>query len=236
MEELFFSIIIPAHNEEKYIKVLLRSIKKLSYPISKFEVIIVENGSNDKTFIEAKKFRGKSVRVFSIKKRGISLAKNYGASKANKKADWLIFLDADTLVKKIFLSSINSYLNSNNLKSLSIGTTMVSPIEKGPAMNVWFRYYDNVHRFLKMSASIQIVRKKFFNLARYDENLEQQEDMSLIKNMLNLGKFFYISKNIVSASTRRFKKVGGFRLSLMWIFSGLLPYKIKTKSHYEIIR
>jgi len=48
-ETLFFSIVIPAYNEEKYIGTTLTALKQLEYPPDRFEVIVVDNGSTDGT-------------------------------------------------------------------------------------------------------------------------------------------------------------------------------------------
>ncbi|MEI7480153.1 MAG: glycosyltransferase, partial [bacterium] len=43
------SIIIPAHNEEKYIEETLKNINNLSTDKDQFEVLVIENGSTDRT-------------------------------------------------------------------------------------------------------------------------------------------------------------------------------------------
>jgi len=48
-EVLFFSIVIPAYNEENYIGKTLSALKELDYPPDRVEVIIVDNGSTDQT-------------------------------------------------------------------------------------------------------------------------------------------------------------------------------------------
>jgi glycosyltransferase involved in cell wall biosynthesis len=235
MEYQYFSIVVPAHNEEKYIKNLLNSLLCLEYPKDKFEIIIIENGSDDKTFLEIKKFKSKVIKSYSIKDRGISIAKNFGAKKASKKTKWIIFLDADTQLEKKFLKRINNYLSLNKDKKLVIGTTKVVPIEKKISIKIWFWLYDLEHRLLDMSASIQIVDKKIFNKIKYDVNLRLQEDLDLIKKMKRLGKFFYVSIPI-KASARRFEKKGSLKLLFEWGTAGLSPYKLKKKRDYEVIR
>jgi cellulose synthase/poly-beta-1,6-N-acetylglucosamine synthase-like glycosyltransferase len=45
-----FSIVVPVRNEEKVIGRLLAALSKLNYPVDKKEIVIVEDGSTDKTF------------------------------------------------------------------------------------------------------------------------------------------------------------------------------------------
>jgi glycosyltransferase involved in cell wall biosynthesis len=74
--KLRFSIIIPAHNEEKYIGATLEHITSLSYPTELYEVIVVENGSADRTLDIAKQFEGGNIRVYKNEKTAVSAAKN----------------------------------------------------------------------------------------------------------------------------------------------------------------
>ncbi len=114
----FFSIIVPAHNEEHYIGKTLLRLKEINYPREKFEVIVVENGSNDKTIDEINKYD--SFKAYSLKERGVSKAKNLGASKVSKDSQWLIFLDADTYLGNSFLKHLNRLLLDNKEKNFQL--------------------------------------------------------------------------------------------------------------------
>ena len=47
--DFFVSVIIPCHNEEKLLPLLLESIAVQTYPPTRFEVIVVDDNSTDKT-------------------------------------------------------------------------------------------------------------------------------------------------------------------------------------------
>lgn len=88
------SIIIPAYNEEKNIRRTLESIKrsmnKFDYD---FEIIVVSDGSTDRTFSEAKKVKSAKIRVFGYEKnQGKGYALRYGVKRA--KGEVITFLDA----------------------------------------------------------------------------------------------------------------------------------------------
>jgi len=236
MKERYFSIVIPAHNEEKYIGNTLRHALSQNYPAELFEVIVVENGSTDRTLREIRAIRSRQMKSFSTMGRGISLAKNFGAKKANKNAEWIIFLDADTLLRRDFLRETNDYLEKYDHKKLAIGTAKLLPIESGFAPRFWFAYYNLIHKCLGMSASVQIARKSVFDRIGYDEKLGIQEDLKLIKQMRKHGRFFYISTNRVFASARRFQMVGGFKLTWEWFLASMVPYRNRTKREYAVVR
>src|SRR3989344_7961209 len=88
----FFSIVIPAHNEENYIKSTLHSIKNQTF--QNFETIIVANGCTDGTEETIKKRTNEKLRLLSLPKANVSVARNAGA--LNAQGEILLFLDADT--------------------------------------------------------------------------------------------------------------------------------------------
>lgn len=91
------SIIIPAYNAGKYILSSLNSLKMQTY--NNFEVIIIDDGSNDDTIEKCNEFNIQTklkVQVYKNIKGGVSSARNYGISKA--KGKYIAFLDSDDLV------------------------------------------------------------------------------------------------------------------------------------------
>jgi len=91
---LKLSIIIPAYNEEKTIAPVIESIPEKLFSIDKIEVIVVDDGSTDKTADIAQKC---GARVFSFKKnQGLAKAISFGFSKCiENNSDIMIILDAD---------------------------------------------------------------------------------------------------------------------------------------------
>lgn len=111
MNKPFFSIIIPALNEEKYLPKLLKDLTVQSY--KDFEVIVVDGKSEDKTVLNAQKLSTKlpSLKILSSSKRHVCVQRNLGAK--NARADWLIFMDADNRIPSYFLQGIKYRLESD---------------------------------------------------------------------------------------------------------------------------
>ena len=91
------SIIIPAFNEEESIKPLVNLIfKNLDRNLEDFEIILIDDGSNDKTWDEIVKISNKFENIVSIK-----LLENYGKSDALDagfkvcKGNYVLTMDAD---------------------------------------------------------------------------------------------------------------------------------------------
>jgi glycosyltransferase involved in cell wall biosynthesis len=96
MSDIFLSIIIPAHNEEERLPPSLalvdEFVRQQPYPI---EVIVVENGSHDRTLAVAQAFQAKmsSLKVIQETQKGKGLAVRSGMLAAQGK--YRIFCDAD---------------------------------------------------------------------------------------------------------------------------------------------
>ncbi|MBR9789258.1 MAG: glycosyltransferase family 2 protein [Vibrionaceae bacterium] len=92
---MLISIVIPAYNVEKYIADCLRSILENEFVEKIIEVIVVDDGSSDKTLVECEKFTKlyKNLKVFSQANAGQSSARNKGIDESAGKYIW--FIDSD---------------------------------------------------------------------------------------------------------------------------------------------
>ncbi|RED26271.1 glycosyltransferase involved in cell wall biosynthesis [Flavobacterium cutihirudinis] len=98
----FFSIIVPLYNKENFIENTIKSILNQSF--QDFEIIIINDGSTDKSEKKIMQFKDSRINYFSKKNEGTSTARNYGIEKA--KADFITFLDADDYWYPMFLESM----------------------------------------------------------------------------------------------------------------------------------
>lgn len=101
---MLVSIIIPAYNVENYIKDCLDSLLKQTY--KKIEIIIINDGSTDKTGEVIMSYNFKTVRhkIIKISNSGVSTARNIGIEHAEGK--YLYFLDSDDWVDETFIENL----------------------------------------------------------------------------------------------------------------------------------
>jgi len=88
------SVIIPAYNEEKYLKKCIDSIRKQDYG-DEIEIIVIDDGSKDRT-VEIAESEG--VKLLKQEHKGAGTARNWGASAA--KGEILAFIDADMYLQE----------------------------------------------------------------------------------------------------------------------------------------
>lgn len=96
-----FSLIIPAKNEEKVLPRLLDRLVNLEYDRSKYEILVIEDGSTDHTFDICKEYEAKYsiVRCYSLPKANVPNGKSRALNFALRlsKGDIIGVFDADTV-------------------------------------------------------------------------------------------------------------------------------------------
>ena len=100
-----YSFVVPVYNTSKYLKKCLDSLVKQTF--KDFEVIIVNDGSTDKSKDIILKYESKydSIKVINQENQGLSMARNNGVKKASGK--YIIFIDSDDYVEKGLLKEID---------------------------------------------------------------------------------------------------------------------------------
>tara|TARA_B100000768_G_scaffold64283_1_gene62028 strand:- start:25 stop:672 length:648 start_codon:yes stop_codon:yes gene_type:complete len=93
------SIIIPCYNAEKHIKETIRSVLEQSH--HDFELLLVDDGSTDKSKIFIKSINDKRIKYYYKTNEGVSLARNFGLLRA--KREYILFLDSDDILHPNFL-------------------------------------------------------------------------------------------------------------------------------------
>src|SRR6185437_4470960 len=150
-------------------------------------------------------------------------------------SDWVVFLDADTILTPNFLSDLDTMLRASR-KPLSAGTTKVLPLGRSRGARAWFAYYDVMHRLGGGSYAIQIAKRSLFPALRFDEHLTMGEDLLLIKQARKSGRFFFLPTRTVYTSTRRFDTEGYWAIFFQWNFVALLPPRLQKRFGYKITR
>lgn len=108
IEMPFFSIIIPARNESKYIAEAIKSLQKQTIQRDFYEIIVVDNNSTDDTGQVAKETGAD--KIILEREQGTNIARQAGINASDKKAKIMCFLDADSKAPSDWLEKIRKDL------------------------------------------------------------------------------------------------------------------------------
>jgi cellulose synthase/poly-beta-1,6-N-acetylglucosamine synthase-like glycosyltransferase len=128
-----FSVLIPFRNEAKRLPKLLESIDTLNYNKSFFEIIFIDDDSQDDSVAIIKKaintsqwHRGKRTEINIIhNERKTNSPKKDAITSAIKKAkyDWIITTDADCVLPKYWLDSFDEFIQNSDTKCIAAPVT-----------------------------------------------------------------------------------------------------------------
>ncbi|HEY4513227.1 MAG TPA: glycosyltransferase [Candidatus Paceibacterota bacterium] len=212
------SIIIPAYNEEAYIQNCLESIQKYGAADS-CEVIVVDNGSTDRTGSIASRFP--FVTIVSEKKKGNSHARQKGLICA--KGELVAFLDADSAISENWLrAAIKEFTSDSDLVALS-GPCVFYDIENRYSTLVWIYFNIIVIPFSKINSVVllgNLVVKKsaIMEIGGFDTNIAfYGDDTNIARRLKKVGKVMLKKDFIIYTSARRLKKEGVVKTGLTYI-------------------
>lgn len=114
-ESLLFSIILPTYNRSHIISETIKSVIDQTY--DRWELIIVDDGSTDKTKEVVEKFIKNDNRIRYIYQENSerSAARNNGIY--NSKGDFICFIDSDDLFREYHISKLNETIKSTENKN-----------------------------------------------------------------------------------------------------------------------
>ena len=196
------SVIIPIYNCEKYIKECLSSLIKQTF--KNFEIICINDGSNDDTLKILKKFEAKDERIiiFNQNNSGPGIARNVGMKKS--KGEYLMFLDSDDIFKKTMLEELYIKIKEND------SDVVICNSQNFEKKKLWKKFYEKNYMISnniikqKTFSSLDI-EKDFFNLfiwwpwdklfkRKYIENLGIE-----YQNLKSSEDLFFIAASVITA-------------------------------------
>jgi cellulose synthase/poly-beta-1,6-N-acetylglucosamine synthase-like glycosyltransferase len=225
----FVSVIITAYNEEKSITNSIKSVLQIDYPKDKYEIIVVDDGSTDRTFEILKAFAKKygNVAVFKKKNGGAASAKNFGLKKA--KGELITTLDADSFVSKGALKKLVGYFEEGP-KIAGVTTSLNVHNPRGFLQNLqWAEYmvgiflrkvFTKVDSVVVLPGPFSLYRKSFFD--RYggfeEGNITEDTEIGMrmqahkykIRNSMSASVYTITPNNFKALTLQRIRWYYGF--------------------------
>jgi glycosyltransferase involved in cell wall biosynthesis len=200
------TIVIPAFNEETYLPECLIALNKQNYPKEKYEIIVVDNNSTDRTAAIAKKYGCGVIKEFQ---QGYVHALNRGLKEA--KGSVIAVTDADSKPDYEWIKTIANSMKDDDV----IGLTGLAKFDcKSRTLRyLWnnsYMIFVYLHFFIgkpQFSGFNLAVKKKYVNLmGNISPEYQIGADVHLGLSLKKYGKIKFDKKAIVVTSTRRFQK------------------------------
>ncbi len=217
-----FSVVIPALNEEKFLPHLLASLA--AQTVKNFEVVVVDGSSRDKTVAIARSFAKKlpKLQVIVSKTASLPLQRNLGAQKTS--GEWLIFIDADSVLYPHFFQRAIEYIEQKNPSFFS---TWVSPDSQKPGDANMALFYSMV---LEMSLILKkpfapgpltaVLRRIYDRVGGYSEEHAYNEDVDFSMRVQKENVALHIiPETLYIWSLRRLRDQGSLKVAQQYLLS-----------------
>ncbi len=201
------SVVIPVYNAEVYIERTIKSI--ILQNIEEMEIIIVNDGSNDKTIKIIQKYAkvDKRIKIISQLNNGVSSARNKGIENAT--GDYIFFMDADDILVEDTLNDL-LYNAEKNKADILIGDIKIIKNEKKIKIDnesIKLKYFSKkevIQNFLRdtsefnsYSACAKLYSKKIYAHLKFEEKRNSNEDRYYFFQAICKSKLIVYENRIV---------------------------------------
>jgi len=198
------SVLLPVYNGEKYISIAIKSILNQTY--KNFELLIIDDGSTDRTERVIKLFNDKRINYIRKKHSGLADTLNFGLKIAQY--DWVARMDADDIAHP---------------ERLNEQIKMIEPTKENYIILSWAAYFNNnkilftvdtpikdnelkkklsLHCYIN-HPSVLYNRKFILSNGGYNTSLKSFVDFELWLRIKNIAQFIVIPKYLIFINERK---------------------------------
>lgn len=189
------SIIIPLYNKQDCIKRTIYSVIRQDF--EDFEIVVVDDGSTDSSGKVVNEIPDERVKYFHKDNQGGSAARNFGLSLA--KGEWVLFLDADDVLKEHALSVFKAAVIENpdvevfvsGYSVLVDGKEQDRPCPMEGCCDKPLKYYWRGY-FFPRTGNTLLSKNAALSISHFDERMSFNEDFAVVLKMLEFYKVFII--------------------------------------------
>lgn len=181
LEKPKVSIIIPTYNSAETLAECLKSVQGQKYPL--FEVIVVDNFSNDATLKIAKEFRSEIIQ----QRCNPALARNIGIT--NSTGKYILFLDSDQVLSPSAIEECVRRCESEKVGMIKIPEVFIGKSFWNSCSATWKNCYSEVQNLYDSRENIITGQPRFFvkeqitRAGMFDDCLLWGEDYDLFNRL-----------------------------------------------------
>ncbi|WP_051192307.1 glycosyltransferase family 2 protein [Butyrivibrio sp. VCB2001] len=199
------SVIVPVYNVEKYLVECIESILAQTY--SSFELLLVDDGSKDKSGEICDEYKDKDgrIRVFHKENGGLSSARNKGIDEA--KGDLFCFIDSDDTISIDYLMKLYTAITENqaDMAICDIDAPKLSKVDlvyqgndsmTSDEAKIWL--YDNRMReyVLMVVAWNKLYKKALFDDVRYPVGRIHEDEFVIGPILRKCSKISFVKEKL----------------------------------------
>ena len=208
------SVIVPVHNRINYVRDCIASILNQSY--SNFELLIVDDGSDNDCANELDEYKEKNCSVYHIARGGVSKVRNYGIAKAI--GEYVCFVDSDDLLEPHYLEYLLKACLENKTKIAAcfyLRFSDIVPSGKVYGKSIIIKQQEKWKNILENNSSAEgflwnkMFARDIVSGIRFDETLSMSEDMlftfqccdKVDKISIVTDRLYFYRKNVSSTTS-----------------------------------
>jgi len=238
------SVIVCAHNEERYLGACLISLVAQTRPPD--ELLVINNASTDRTADVASSIP--DVRVINESAKGLVIARERG--RRESRGELLVYVDADCRAPSTWLARIEKcFADDRRLIALSgnyrfydwdwLGRTLLRDYDftLGPATHLLVKYVLRIG-VVFYGGNFAVRRDALQRIGGFDTSIEfHGEDTNLGRRLSRIGNVDLRYDCYIYTSARRYNTMGKgavFRLYMRNFVSELLHHRPKDGAHLDV--
>ncbi len=217
VSDIMISVVIPAFNEEKRIRRNLEALSRQTVPRDKYELIVVDGGSHDKTCEIARDYADL---VFVQESERVAGARNDGFLRA--RSNLVATTDADSIVKPDWIEhAINSFSDPDVV--LAFGP--VTPIEKNVVDKRYALLFNGIIKigvytglyYYTLGCNTAFRKDVLINAGMY-RIMDAGDDLEIAVRMRKKGKVIFSPGMKVGFDFRRYHEFGFWNTLYEWYY------------------
>lgn len=184
------SVIIPVFNDEKRIEKSINSVLNQTY--DNLELIVVNDGSTDKTLEKIQKYSDKRIKIVTQKNQGTGQARNKGIKEAT--GNFICFVDSDDTIDPNFLEEMSKLIKQKNASivacSYKNNTGNLYELDRAEA----FKYLIALPEKIPMSVCGKIFKRETIENIYFDKANHFEDIKFAVEAFARTDKVVYLER------------------------------------------